>query len=85
MNCCKITSIVTGVLTGLATFAILIWLGVCMLVPQAPFTTRNIAGGVLLIVFSISALVVSGSLGWLFTGGMCRVATECCDDDDDCC
>lgn len=85
MKCCKITSIVIGVLTGLATFAIFVWLGVTMLVPQAPFNTRNIAGGVLLIVFSILALIVSGLLGWFFTGGVCWIAADCCDDEDCCC
>jgi hypothetical protein len=85
MSCCKITSIVIGVVTGLATFAIFIWLGVCMLVPQAPFTTRNIAGGVLLIVFSIGALLVSGLISWFLTGGVCWMCAEGCCDDDDCC
>jgi hypothetical protein len=87
MTCCRITSIFIGVAAALATFAIFIWLGVCMLVPQAPFTTRNIAGGVLLIVFSAGAFIVSGLISWCLTGGLCSLCTEegYCDDDDCCC
>jgi hypothetical protein len=85
MGCFKITSIIMGVSTALATFAIFIWLGVCMLVPQEPFTKRNIAGGVLLIVFSIAAFTVSGLIAWFLTGGVCWMCAEGCCDDDDCC
>jgi uncharacterized membrane protein len=85
MSCWKITSYVTGAATGLATFAIFIWLGVCMLVPQAPFATRNIVGGVLLIVFSIAAFVVSGLISWCLTGGICCMCAEGYCDDNDCC
>jgi hypothetical protein len=84
MKCCKITSIVIGLVTAFATFAIFTWLGICMLVPQAPFETRNIAGGVMLVIFSFLAFCVGGLLAWFCTGGVCLIAASCCDDDDCC-
>jgi ABC-type dipeptide/oligopeptide/nickel transport system permease component len=71
-----VTSIVCGVLAFLATLAICVWLGVVMLVPQNPFSDRNIAGGICLIVFSVLTALVAGLFVWFWTGGFCLIACD---------
>jgi hypothetical protein len=71
-------SILLGFCTFFAMGGISIWLGVCMIVPQKPFTERNIAGGVCMILFSVFMSIAAGFLVWFTTGGVCVV---CCEDD----
>lgn len=82
MRCIVIASTFIGVVVGIATLGTCVWLGVSMLVPESPFDTRNIAGGVCLIVFSVFSAIAAGMLAWFSTGGVCIVARNC---DDDCC
>ena len=77
MGCLKSTGIVSAVVFFLATLAICLWIGVAMLVPQAPFDTRNIAGGVCLLMFVV-LIGVSTGVGYLLDGESCAL----CHDDD---
>jgi hypothetical protein len=81
MSCINCTSTTCGIVTFFGSLAILLWLGISMLVPQEPFHSRNIAGGVCIIIFGTLISVVAGILAWFFTGGCC----VCYSDEDDCC
>ena len=74
----KVTSIIFAILTGLAILAIQLWMGVAFLVPQYPFTERNIANGVVLIVLAPLSAPIGAGVAWYVTGGCCWLT---CDDD----
>ena len=81
----KITCIVVAVLSGLAGLGISVWLGASAFVPEKPWHKRNIAAGVLLVVFCEIIAVICGVLGGLFSVFFCGICSIFSKDDDDCC
>ena len=79
-----VCAVVMGVFGFLAALVLMTTYGVFELVPHAPFTHRDIASGVLLIVFSISGAIVGGLAvaGVAFVLALpCLACGDCCDID----
>jgi hypothetical protein len=82
-ECSESFAFLLAIIFGLAGLAISIWLGIALLVPDTPFTHREIAGGIVLIVFcwlsAIISAIIGGLLGWLI-----GVPFDCCCDGCPC-
>lgn len=74
----SIVSSVIAIPTFFAGWAIMLWLGICLLVPQHPFTKRDIASGVCLIVFSVFIGFAGGIITYVISYVCCWLVKKCC-------
>lgn len=78
--CSKLFSTVITIIVFLASWALTIWIGVAMIVPQTPFKTRDIPTGVCLIVFSCVMALIAGIASGAITFVCCLPCSWCCDE-----
>lgn len=73
-------AIACSIIFGLAALALSVWLGIALLTGDSPMNTKNVAAGVVLLVFCWLAALV-GALVGCGLGAAVGAPLDCCADN----